>query len=256
MGFATARHERVDTARHDTFPLDEVYQSLAYHTLHTYFRERWCAGALEEREQLVRLVQPAGSAFAVGCGSAACRARLLVHIFYQGIRTEELGLNPVSSNRLVGIRYFCSHVFFASWASSSNLNAMADPPAPAVSARLSGPSAVLRLPEQKAAVLERLLGAAQRLDVMIAQVGAVALQLVRPQEPNPFTPTDRGAETYEPEDLKAMTKAFDVALHDYAMEHFSKNSFRAVAWWLSGLPDWSVAQPMLLPPVTDQLKAR
>ena len=110
----------------------------------------------------------------------------------------------------------------------SNSNAMADPPAPAVSARLSGPSAVLRLPEQKAAVLERLLGAAQRLDVMIAQVGAVALQLVRPQEPNPFTPTDRGAETYEPEDLKAMTKAFDVALHDYAMEHFSKNSFRAV----------------------------
>ena len=66
---------------HDTFPLDEVYH-LAYAIESD--------GALEEREQLVRLVQSAGSAFAVGCGSAACRARLLVHIFYQGIRTEEL----------------------------------------------------------------------------------------------------------------------------------------------------------------------
>jgi len=66
---------------HDTFPLDKVYH-LAYAIESD--------SALEEREQLDRLVQSAGSAFVVGCGNAACRARLLVHIFYQGIRTEEL----------------------------------------------------------------------------------------------------------------------------------------------------------------------
>ena len=66
---------------HDTFPLGKVYH-LAYAIESD--------GELEEREQLDRLVQSAGSAFVVGCGSTACRARLLVHIFYQGIRTEEL----------------------------------------------------------------------------------------------------------------------------------------------------------------------
>ena len=72
--------------RRDAVPLDYV--------LHLAYALDSDAEGLEG-DQLARLVQSAWSAFAVGCGGddvrgTACRERLLVHVFYQGIRDEVL----------------------------------------------------------------------------------------------------------------------------------------------------------------------